>query len=101
MPRSPLTTVQDWPFGATGRRRVLEIVTAETGPWTQAELGSRAGLHEKGSVRGHLLALEQLDLVQLADQLYVIGPNAPLRSSVAELLGLLSPYATVSLRKPR
>ena len=101
MPRPPLSSVQDWPFGATGRRRLLEVVTAQGGPWTQTDLGTSSGLHEKRSVYGHLLALEQLELIELVDRLYRPGSNEPLRLAVADLLRLLEPYSSVSLRKPR
>jgi hypothetical protein len=64
MPKSR-ARLRDWVFGSTGKRKLLAAVLAEPERrWSKQALADAAGVHRKGGVDGHVLALRQLGLLR-------------------------------------
>ncbi|MGH3070800.1 MAG: hypothetical protein ACRDNB_00855 [Gaiellaceae bacterium] len=64
MPKSP-ARLRDWVFGSTGKRKLLSALIAEPDRrWSKQALADAAGVHRKGGVDGHVLALRQLGLLR-------------------------------------
>ena len=71
--------LNDWPFGAVSRRRVLDALLREEQPeggWTVSALESRVGVGNRG-LDGLLPALVDLSLVERRDQRIHRSQGAP------------------------
>lgn len=100
MPREP-ATLRDWLFGASGKRRLIEALLAAGGrPMTQAELARRAGLTPKGTVDGHLAALQQAGLVRRDASGYRADVTSPLASPLRALLSALEALPDDPVERP-
>jgi hypothetical protein len=64
VPKRP-ARLRDWVFGSTGKRLLLAALLAEPERrWSKQALADAAGVHRKGGVDGHVLALRQLGLLK-------------------------------------
>lgn len=64
MPKRP-ARLRDWVFGSTGKRMLLRALLDEPDrQWSKQALAEAAGVHPKGGVDGHVLALRQLGLLR-------------------------------------
>lgn len=83
--------LRDWCFGASSRRRLLEVVVGgERSTWSYTELARSSGLHVKGSVDEYLDALTQLGLLERAGGVYRPVRESPLYEPVRALLTALA-----------
>jgi hypothetical protein len=95
-------SARDWLFGAGGKRRLLEalLAAAPGRRWTEAELARAAGLHAKGSVDVHLLALVQLGVLVRSGGDYELVPRHPLVRPLRLVVEALAAVEDRALERP-
>lgn len=97
----PRLTLRDWLFGAGGKRRLLEVLLTTTPQrWTQTELARAAGLHVKGSVDVHIVALLQLGILDESGDRYFIDRGSPLVPPLRTLVEALAAIDDAKLKRP-
>jgi hypothetical protein len=98
LPRTKLR-LQDWLFGAGGKRRLLRaLIDDENREWTEAELSRAASLHAKGSVDIHVSALLQLGILTQAGLVYRLVPDHPLIEPLRRVLVVLEAIEDAELK---
>jgi hypothetical protein len=85
----------DWFLGGGGKRRLISALLKEDAdqppwdeppPWTQAQLATAAGLHEKHTVWRHVAVLVEAGVLAEEDGRYRLNYESPLREPLLTLV---------------
>jgi hypothetical protein len=99
MPKRP-ARLRDWVFGSTGKRLVIAALLAEPERrWSKQALADAAGVHRKGGVNGHVVALSQLGLLRRRGNQWAFVADHELADPLALLLETLERLPDRRLRR--